>query len=207
MWSGQKELSPKLKHIMNALLLKPADLKLLPDVAKPFSVFAAFDDSLARRKAIQIYSRLVEQFAADFDFDCGWWSFDQLNQTYIAEEAARVAAQADLVIIAAAGSEDLPSHIKLWIEMWLAKKGVQETALVVTIGVTTRQEHPMTAAHAYLAKVAHQVGLDYFPAQFQLPKPMPCCTIEAILARAETVTPLLERILHWPPPPRGGINE
>ncbi len=39
-------------------------------------------------------------------------------------------------------------------------------------------------------------------------KAMPACTIETILARAETVTPFLKEILHHLPPRRfWGINE
>lgn len=193
---------------MNMLLLKPAEQEMFCDVAKPFSVVVAYDDSLANRKAMEIYSRLLEQFGNDFDFDCGCWSFEQLRPTYMAQEAASVAAHADMVIIGSANGEVLPGHVKLWIEMWLAAKDDHETALVAMIGVKNMQEKAATPAHIYLEQVARQADLSYFASQFQLPRPIPAATIEAILVRAETVTPLLEEILRRPrPPSHWGINE
>jgi hypothetical protein len=192
---------------MKSLLQQPTELELLPDFAKPFTVMVAFDDCLARRKATQIYSNLVKQFGEDFVFESDWRPFDDLRRPDVAEQAARMAGRADLVMVVAAARDELPDHIKLWIEMWLARKGDQETALVAMIGVPEKQPRPVTPAHAYLERVAQQTGLSFLPGQFEVPRPIPSCSLEALLARAEAFTPVLEEILHHPPPPRWGINE
>ena len=192
---------------MKSLLQQPSELELPADFAKPFIVVVAFDDCLARRKATQIHSSLVKQFGEDVVFESDWRRFDDLRETSTAEQAARVAAHADLVMIVAATRDELPDHIKLWIEMWLAKRCDQETALVAMIGVPEKQPRPATPAHAYLERVARETGLSFLPGQFEVPRPIPSCSLEALLARAEAFTPVLEEILHHPPPPRWGINE
>jgi hypothetical protein len=192
---------------MKSLLRQPTEFELLTDFSKPFIVVVAFDDCVARRKATQIYSGLMKQFGDDCIFESDWRQFDELRETPAAEQAARMAAHADLVMIVAASRDDLPDHMKLWIEMWLARKGDQETALAAMIGVQKKLPRPATPAHAYLERVANETGLSFLPGQFEVPPPMPSCSLEALLARAGTVTPLLEEILHHPPPSRWGINE
>ena len=70
---------------------------------------------------------------------------------------------------------------------------------------TARQK----AVQVYLETVSRQTGMSYFAGQFQAPKPMPACSIAAIVARASALTPVLDEILHHqaPPPIRWGINE
>jgi len=47
-----------------------------------------------------------------------------------------------------------------------------------------------------------------FPGQFYALKPALACSLEGLAARASTLTPLLEEMLHrTPPPPRWGLNE
>ena len=196
---------------MNALLLEPAELKLLSDVAKPYSLVVVFDDLVARQEAVQIYSHLVKIYSRlakrgrdDFDIECNWWQFDDLTQNKQGAEAAKVAGHADMVMIVCAKSEELPSSIKVWVEMWLAKKGEQDTALVAMVGVANRQNRPTTAVHSYLEHVARETGMNFFPALFQLAKETPTDSIEAIVAHAKTVTLLIEEILRHGPSPRWG---
>jgi hypothetical protein len=192
---------------MKALLNPPRERMLLTDTTKSFSVVLAFDDPRARQKAIQVCSNLKKEFGAEFDFQCRQWRFADLEPTNQAEDAARVASGADMVIFACS-NEKLPDKIRLWIEMWLAKKATQETALVALIGTSNPQGRPATPAHAYLEQVARQTGMSYFAAEFYVPRPISGCSIEAIVARATTVTSVLGEVLHRPPPPpRWGINE
>src|SRR6185295_2535741 len=192
---------------MKSLVHHPADIELPPDSTKPFLVMVVFDDCAAQKKATQIYSGLVKQFGDDFAIESDWCRFDELRETTAAERAARIAAHADLVMFVAAGQDDLPDHIKLWIEMWMARKENRETALVAMIGVTKKQPRPSTPAHAYLERVATQTGLNFLPGQFEVTRSIPSCSLEGLIERAEAVTPVLEEILHHPPPPRWGINE
>jgi len=194
---------------MKALLSVPTEHLLLTDPAKPFSIVVAFDDHTARQKAVQVYSRLLRHFGDDFDFDCNMWPFDELGANGHGLEAARVAASADMIVFAST-NETLPDAIKLWIEMWLAKKGSQETSVVAMIGTPNPQERPSTPGHVYLETVSRQTGMSYFAGQFQAPKPIPAYSIAAIVARASALTPVLDEILHHPHAPapvRWGINE
>ena len=191
---------------MNALLTKPAGLKLLGDGAKPFTAVVAYDDSLGRSNADRLYSWLVEEFGDEFDFDSRWWSFEQLSQARTAQNAANVTMDADMVIISAAG-DDLPGHAKLWIETCLVGKGERDMALVALIGTSNPQRGSQVPAYAYLKRVAQHAGLSYFTSLFHLPEPMRACTIGTLQIRTDIVTPILEEILRFPPSPHWGINE
>ena len=196
------------RYRMKALLSAPTEHLLLTEPAKPFSIVVVFDDLAARQKAVQVYSRILRHFGDDFDFECNLWPFDELGPHGRGQEAAGVAASADMIVFAST-NETLPDAIKLWIEMWLAKKGSQETSVVAMIGTPNSQERPSTPGHVYLETVSRQTGMSYFAGQFQAPKPMPACSIAAIVARASALTPVLDEILHHqaPPPVRWGINE
>jgi hypothetical protein len=194
---------------MKALLCAAKERLLLPDTLKPFCVVVVFEGFEARRRAMVVEAHLIQQFEEEFVFETHEWRFDQLSPNDHGPEAARVAAAADLVIFASS-KEELPNNIKLWIEMWLANRGEQETALAAIIGTPTPQAKPTTLAHLYLEKVANETGMTYFPAQFKICKQIEPCSMKTIVARAEAVTPLLEEILHHryiPPPMRWGINE
>lgn len=185
---------------MNALLINAADLEHLPDLARPISCVGLFDDSSAKAQAIEIHSRVFNILRAEFQFECDWWSFEQLGQARLADEAATIAARADMVLFAVANADDLPRKIKLWIEMWLAKRTSQDGALIAIAGVANTPKSA-TGVQTYLEKIAREVGLAYFTSQFKCSEPVAICSMEGILARATTVTPLLEKILlHRPPP-------
>src|SRR5687768_974835 len=142
---------------MNTLLLTAAGLENLPNLSRPLAFVGVFDDSRARLQAMQVYSRMFNAFCDEFDFECDWCSFEQLNQTRAAEEAATMAAKADMVAFAVANAGELPKHMKLWIEMWLAKRTNNECALIAIAGVE-RKQGIATAFQTYLEGIAHQVG-------------------------------------------------
>ena len=88
---------------------------LLGDGAKPLTTVVACQDSPGRSNADRLYSRPVEEFGDEFDFDARGWAFEPSSQTPTAKSAARSTKEADRLIISTA-SEALPRHAKLWIE-------------------------------------------------------------------------------------------
>jgi hypothetical protein len=192
---------------MKDLLLDALESQQPPCLEERVSLAVIYDNLLAQRQAMEVCSRLVQQLGEEFEFDTDCWSFEQVSQAGIAEEAASHAADADILIVAVAEAEQLPNSLKLWIEMWLARKTDWDTALVALTGVTPEPGTAPSAAQEYLKRIASEVGLSYFARQFNRPKELSISAMEALLERANTVTPLLEDILRPPQAVRWGINE
>src|SRR5438477_1817636 len=104
---------------MNALLLKPAESKLLPYVTKRLSVVIACEDWLAVQSAAQIRSQVIEQLGEDRDFETQAWRFSELENPAVALESATAAAEADFVVVASRSLAPLPMTVKAWLERWL----------------------------------------------------------------------------------------
>jgi hypothetical protein len=91
------------------------------------------------------------------------------------------------------------NHGKMWVFHKAAGK----------IAATKGQSLPSQEEPNERGDLDFQTGMSYFAGQFQAPKPMPACSIAAIVARASALTPVLDEILHHhaPPPVRWGIDE
>ena len=193
---------------MNPATLEFIERSLSANSTKPLSVLLAFDGDVAYIKARQFFAYLLEMFGDELPLESSWWSFEQLRQDPFAENAARAAATADIIGFVSAASGDLPFAVKAWIERWLAKKEDRDAALVALAGRENGAAQTTSPMQHYLEHIAKEVGLSFFPGTFVLPQENPRFTRETIRVRAETTTPLLERIVSYvPPPPRWGINE
>jgi hypothetical protein len=80
--------------------------------------------------------------------------------------AAKDAAGADIIIVAAHGRSDLPQDVKAWMELWLTEK-LQAVALV---GLFDREESLDNPARSYLASIARRANLEFFSQPGTLPR-------------------------------------
>jgi hypothetical protein len=164
-------------------------------------VVVIYEEPSIRERAVQFCERLAEQEKFSV-MEMNWWSFQLLNQTDLAADAAQKAASADVVIFAMGARGDLPDEIKLWIEKWLNKRGEREGALV---GLLNRDDGYDMASfrEIYLRHTARRAGMDYLShaaptAQDAIPD-----SIDSFSERAGRVTSVLDNILqkhpHSPP--------
>jgi hypothetical protein len=160
------------------------------------SVLVVFEDAAASAQAVQFCHDLVERFWSQYDFDVVWRSFAELGQNAEQQEATSTASSADLIILASEGN--VPQNIKAWLERSLATRSEREGALV---DLCVSDEGPSIEKHMYLRAVAHRAGMDYLT---MVPQNMSWCgpdSVEACNERAQTVTSVLDEILHRQPAP------
>src|SRR4051812_34396959 len=80
------------------------------------SVVILYESLGAREQAV----RVCEKFAG---LKVNWYSFEDLAVPPSKEEAAELAAEADVLALALTPSGDLPTPIKLWMENGLRRRG------------------------------------------------------------------------------------
>lgn len=184
---------------------------LFPDKAKPILPVVAYEDIRAREHAIRVFKQMVPQLNGAWEFDYSWWRFDYLKDATLADLAASDAIQADVVIVAANPEGDFPEALTEWIESWASRKTNLPSALVGLLGEADDPRRLTSPRHASLRAYANLARMDYLPCH-PPGTSAPCAQRDSPFPetqrRVETVTPVMETILHHRPPPRGwGINE
>lgn len=164
-------------------------------------ILVVYENSTVREHTLGSMPELETQNDADTARDVYWCSFTMLEDSVQADEAARKAEQADLVVFAVGCTGDLAQEIKTWIERWVVRRGEREGAM---IGLVDRQSWSGDVAclkEIYLRHSALRAGMDYLlhvpPTQS---KAIPD-SLDSYSARAGEVTSVLDGILHNPSPP------
>jgi hypothetical protein len=93
----------------------------------------------------------------EFQFD--WWRFKYLADPEIAMEAALGATQADLILLAAE-SPELPTHVQRWFEGWLPNRVAGDGALVL-VQAAPNGASQSVPLRSYLRLTAKRARLDY----------------------------------------------
>jgi hypothetical protein len=166
-----------------------------------WSVVIVYENNAARDEATRFCNQLVEKFWSQCEFDLSWLSFEKLHTLKFATEAARKAAEADLVIFSAQPEGDMPIAIEAWIEHWLSQRREREGALVGLLGQQPGRAPELAGKHVFLRRIANRAGMDYLtqvPETFGYPIPD---SIESCADRAHRVTGVLDEILHQQPAP------
>ncbi|HVM49939.1 MAG TPA: hypothetical protein VMU04_18060 [Candidatus Acidoferrum sp.] len=119
-----------------------------------FRAVVACEDSETAQHARNVCGYLLEQFEPA-QFIGQMWPFEVLRIPECRARAARGAASADMVMLSSHGAGELPSEVKVWIELWLQDKG-DLRALVALFDrprVHSAQDWPI---QEYLAGVAER---------------------------------------------------
>jgi hypothetical protein len=168
-----------------------------------WSILALYEDPDARQLAVQFCDGLMQRFWAESGFDLSWCDWKGLEHPVSAEEAAKKAREADLIIVALSGQGMIAQHVKGWLELAVQDRGEREGVLVGLPDAAPSYDAEAAVTQMYLRKLAHQAGMDYLTAVPQsLPTRVPEST-EAYNQRATQVTSVLEKILSYtsvPPP-------
>ena len=168
-------------------------------------VVIAYNDIVAGKRAMRVLGDLGKRLGDEIEFQPLPWSFDLLADVNWREVAASDAVKADILIIATSDSNPLPSAVGQWAEAAISQKRGTSAAVVALFG---SEENPDRAGSFRLEAIqtaARQAGLDFFA---PVPRDELGEAIARIHQRAETITPVLEEILHQHhSAPRWGINE
>jgi len=94
------------------------------------------------------------------------WKFDVLSIPNLREIAIKDAAMADIIIISCHGN-DLPTHLKTWLESWLIQP-LKTLALVALFGDAHDRDRAHSASRDYLAGIAQSAGIEFFAHPYEL---------------------------------------
>lgn len=151
-----------MQNTLNFPPLHPAETESRPT----FNVVIAYEDFETGKHGKKTYDFLFEHLGEEFEFSNQMWKFDVLSVQKLREMAAKDAASADIIIVAAHGRSDLPQDVKAWMELWLTEK-LQAVALV---GLFDRDESLDNPARSYLASIARRANLEFFSQPGTLPR-------------------------------------
>jgi hypothetical protein len=155
------------------------------ETTKRCSVVSIYENVGDRDLLLKLCNSVARRFEDDLEFQFEWWRFKYLADPELAMEAARSAAQADLILLAAQ-SPELPVEVQTWFEGWLPNREAADGALVLVQPSSTGSSRSFPL-RSYLRRTAKRGRLDYLRLMFQP-------DFSALLDETD-------RPLHW------GINE
>ena len=132
-----------------------------PDDRPKFSVVMIYEDGISGRRGKLFYEKLVHELGSECDFSLDIWNFEVLAVPEIGDFAARVAAQAELVILSSHGKAELPPEIRDWVERWPELITYSDPALVALLD-EPKTRRGASSTLAYLRSVADRNGIDFF---------------------------------------------
>ena len=127
-----------------------------------FNVVIIYEDRGTGRRAKYFYENLVHELEDRCDFNLELWNFQVLAISEIGNSAARVAAQADFVILSLHGRAGLPAEIIAWIETWSRLIADSNAALIALADKPQTTGGAAASTLAYLRSVADRAGIDFF---------------------------------------------
>jgi hypothetical protein len=127
--------------------------------AKRLALLVAFEDSAAGMRVKEFCRDLARNLGQQCQIVEHVWLFSTLRQRELQEIAAEEVLGADLIVISALRSEELPEGVQRWIELWLRQKGSRPEVLVALLDPP--YEGAPVSTEAYLRQVAKQGGMEF----------------------------------------------
>ena len=131
-----------------------------------FNVVITYKDRGTGRRAKYFYENLVHELKGECDLNLELWNFQVLAISGIGNSAARVAAQADFVILSLHGKAGLPTGIREWIETWVRLIADSNAALIALVDKPQTRDGKTAFTVAYLRSAANRAGIDFFTHTF-----------------------------------------
>ncbi len=173
-----------------------------------FSVVMVYADFAAGQRAMQTCKSLITRFGQDFEFQTHLWKFDMLRFDDCRQLAASQATAADMIILSLGERNHLPEATWNWVEDWLPERRDRPGALVALLRKPGESSAASLEIQSALEMAARRGGLTFFAHEFDPPEPDLETKLHWLDHRANTVSSVLEEILHQPAPePHWGINE
>ena len=139
------------------------------DEAPEFKLVIAYDSFANGRCAMKFFEWLMEDFGKLFTFVPRFLRFEDLLWPDLQEEAAREAAEADMVVIAANQGGDSPLSTKECIRSWEANIRNNGCAFVALPSNCQGDDSCRTTVQSHLRQVARQNGMKFLCKQIHWP--------------------------------------
>lgn len=128
-----------------------------------FNLLVTYEDFSTGNLALSVFDRIFPGFNPVFAFSTrNVWKFDLLEIAPFREMAALEAAHADMIIISAHATAELPAAVKRWMEAWIKKRNSEPGALVILLEGHRQRGMLDDRMEAYLQTCALRGGMDLF---------------------------------------------
>ena len=121
-----------------------------------------YEDAVTGRHAKLFYDKLIHELKDACVFSLQLWSFQVLTIPEFRESVARLAAEADVVILSLHGKAVLPASMRKWIESWSRLACDRAPALIALLGKTRAENDGDALTLPFLKRVAERTGLGFF---------------------------------------------
>jgi hypothetical protein len=127
-----------------------------------FKIFIACEDQAAFRHAKKVQGVVEALCGNQIALSRVFWNFALFRHEQLRKFAVMEAAEAEMVVIALDGGDDLPFHVREWAESLPVRPHAGQTALVTLIGSNRATRTQPGPAVAYLRGIAESRGMDFF---------------------------------------------
>src|SRR5262245_53661861 len=121
-------------------------------------VITVYESAVGAIRAREVSTLLAHQLTEGREIQSDFWKFDLLKQTDLRAQASSEATAADVIIIAASTTEELPMYVKRWIEELPPRSAGVHGTLVVLVDYETTVASPLRSCLAHAAKSR---GMDF----------------------------------------------
>jgi hypothetical protein len=121
-------------------------------------IITVYESAVGAIRAREVSTLLAHQLAEGRELQSDFWKFDLLRQPDLREQAASEAREADVIMIAAFTTEELPAHVKTWIEELPHRSSGVHGTLVALVDYETTVASPLRSCLAHAAKTR---GMDF----------------------------------------------
>ena len=170
------------------------------DVCAMLNVVIAYDDVPAGQHAMHILADVAANFGDTLELRPQLWRFQFLEDPDWRTLAAKDVLNANMLTISTSSENELPATVRSWFSSCLTQRRGANLAVVALLGTADKMDEPYSPRFQLIQRAAREASFDFFA-----PVPHPEDSLDASIAsirhRAETVTPILEDILHVPTAP------
>jgi hypothetical protein len=164
------------------------------------NVVIAYDDVPAGQHAMHILGDVADNFGSNIELRPQLWAFRFLDNPDWRALAAKDVLEADMLIISTSSENELPAAVRNWFNSCLAQRCGADLAVIALLGSPDKLDEHYSARFQYVQRAVSEASCDFF-APAPHPEDSLDANIENIRHRADTVTPILDDILHLPTAP------
>jgi len=137
-----------------------------PDGPRP-QVVVAYEDLNMALRATNVMALIAREAGDILDIQFSLWRFDAFDSPDLRELAARHAKQADIIVVAPAGTDGgLSAPVTSWLEEWSGCRQRRPGALVAVFDPAAGPLHATSVVSCDLRAVAGSTGMDFFCGAF-----------------------------------------
>lgn len=131
-----------------------------PDKRSALDVVAVYRDVQDRDRVRELCDRIARSIGRR-SFRRRFWSFEDLNEPGLFQEAVRAATDADAMIVSLPAGEKLPPCFCAWIDAWRARRRPPDGTMIALVDVTGRNGAASEHVQKYLRGVALEARLEF----------------------------------------------